>query len=342
MKFFIEIGHPANVHYFKNFIFKMQEIDHTVVVIARDSDVTFSLLENYGIDYISRGKGKKSLFGKLMYLIVVSLKLLSLTLKEKPDFHISMSSPYAFLSSFFSKTKYIVFDDTEVGKFEQSIYKRYADEILTPVFFQKTINHKHKKFNGFMELFYLHPQVFKPSKEIFSVLGINETTRFVLIRLVSWEATHDINECGISKDDLCKIINLCEEQGMKVYISSQGKLDEQFTSYELKIEPHYLHDLLYNAVMYIGEGATTASECVMLGTPAVYVNSIDAGTIEEQTRSGLLFSYRNYSAESEETIERLLKSDRTKKDYNNLRDQFLSDKLNMTDYLINLVTYYNK
>ena len=45
MKFFIEIGHPANVHYFKNFIFKINELGHSVIVIARDSDVTFSVKE---------------------------------------------------------------------------------------------------------------------------------------------------------------------------------------------------------------------------------------------------------------------------------------------------------
>jgi len=36
-----------------------------------------------------------------------------------------------------------------------------------------------------------------------------------------------------------------------------------------------------------------ASECAMLGTPAIYVNSLTAGTLEEQVKYGLLFSYRN-------------------------------------------------
>lgn len=342
MKFFIEIGHPANVHYFKNFIFKIKELGHSVIVIARDSDVTFSLLESYGIVYISRGKGKKSLFGKLTYLIKVNVRLLFLSIKEKPDFHISMSSPYALLSSFFSKAKYIVFDDTEVGKFEQFIYKRYADNILTPIFFNKYINKKHQKFNGFMELFYLHPDVYKPSLKFFNDLKIEKEVKYVLIRLVSWEATHDINESGLNEKDLRKVISLCEKHGYKVFISAQGKLHQDFLKYELKIEPHLLHDLLYYASLYIGEGATTASECVMLGTPAVYINSIDAGTIEEQTKSGLLSSYRNYDSQSEKEIERILRSNKTKDQYLQLRDQFLSDKLNMTEYLVDIVENYYK
>ena len=47
--------------------------------------------------------------------------------------------------------------------------------------------------------------------------------------------------------------------------------------------------------MYIGEGATTASESCLMGTPAIYVNTISAGTIEEQEKSGLLFNYRSFS-----------------------------------------------
>ncbi len=35
--------------------------------------------------------------------------------------------------------------------------------------------------------------------------------------------------------------------------------------------------LLAYATLFIGEGATMASECAVLGTPAIYVNSLQLG-----------------------------------------------------------------
>ena len=162
MKIIIEVGHPANVHYFKHFYWAMKSKGAQIKIIVRDIDVAIDLLDSYGIEYYNRGKGYKSFIGKLYYLFITNFKILFLSLKFKPDFYISMSSPYPFLASKFVKMKSIVFDDTEVGKFEQMIYKKYADVILTPKSFFKNLGAKHQKFNGFMELFYLHPNYFKP------------------------------------------------------------------------------------------------------------------------------------------------------------------------------------
>ena len=79
----------------------------------------------------------------------------------------------------------------------------------------------------------------------------------------------------------------------KVIISSEGELPVELEKYRVKISPERMHDLLSFASLYIGEGATTASECAMLGTPAIYVNVLDAGTLQEQENLGLLFSFRN-------------------------------------------------
>tara|TARA_B100000315_G_C14584869_1_gene592441 strand:+ start:2797 stop:2976 length:180 start_codon:yes stop_codon:yes gene_type:complete len=54
-----------------------------------------------------------------------------------------------------------------------------------------------------------------------------------------------------------------------------------------------MHDVLYYATLYIGEGATMASECAMLVTHAIYVNSLTAGTLEKQEEYGLIYGFRN-------------------------------------------------
>ena len=65
MKILIDIGHPAQVHYFRNFISIMESKGHLCFVIARNKEVTFDLLKIYGIKFKSRGKGGKGFFGKL-------------------------------------------------------------------------------------------------------------------------------------------------------------------------------------------------------------------------------------------------------------------------------------
>ena len=64
--------------------------------------------------------------------------------------------------------------------------------------------------------------------------------------------------------------------------------------YKIPIPPERMHDALYYSSLYIGEGATMASECAVLGTPAIYANNLSAGTLEEQrSKYGLVFYCKN-------------------------------------------------
>ena len=47
MKILFDLGHPAHVHYFKNLIKLLEKNDHQVLIIAREKDVTHSLLKSY-------------------------------------------------------------------------------------------------------------------------------------------------------------------------------------------------------------------------------------------------------------------------------------------------------
>ena len=67
MKFLFDIGHPADVHYFRNTISYLRERVHELILFARDKDVTLDLLKAYNIDYISKGKGGKGIFDRISY-----------------------------------------------------------------------------------------------------------------------------------------------------------------------------------------------------------------------------------------------------------------------------------
>ena len=51
LKIFIDIGHPAHVHYFRNSIKILKEKGHRFCITARDKDVTIQLMNEYEIDF---------------------------------------------------------------------------------------------------------------------------------------------------------------------------------------------------------------------------------------------------------------------------------------------------
>lgn len=338
MKILIDIGHPAHVHYFRNFIKIMESKGHQFVVVARNKEVTFQLLNYYKIPFISRGNGKNSLVGKLFYILLGDYIIMKEALRFKPDLFLSFASPYAAHVSFLLMKYHIAFDDTEHAKLEHIMYIPFTSVILTPRSFYKYFGEKQIKFSGFMELCSLHPTYFKPDNNVLNELGVKENDKFVIIRFISWEASHDIGINGIDLDTKFKFVKEISKHA-KVFISSEGDLPEQLKMYKLPTPPEKIHDVLSFATLYIGEGATTASECVALGTPAIYVNNLDAGTLREQAKYGLLINKRNANGILDEAVD-LIKRNNLKKEWQKRRQKMLSEKIDVTAFMVWFVEYY--
>ena len=73
MKIIIDIGHPAHVHYFHNFIKMMENNGHHFLIIAREKAIIKYLLDHYNIPFYSRGKGKNIRLGKLLYMFYANM-----------------------------------------------------------------------------------------------------------------------------------------------------------------------------------------------------------------------------------------------------------------------------
>ena len=59
----------------------------------------------------------------------------------------------------------------------------------------------------------------------------------------------------------------------RVLITSESKLPAEFEPYRVKVAPEKMHDLLYYAALYVGEGGTMASESAVLGTKAIHIST---------------------------------------------------------------------
>jgi uncharacterized protein len=338
MKIFIDIGHPAHVHYFRNFINLMQEKRHDFFITARNKEVAQTLLTNYKIQYKSRGKGKKSLMGKLMYIVQGDHVLYKYAKMYHPDLFLSFGSPYAAQVSKLLGKHHIAFYDTEHALLEHTMYAPFTNTILTPSCFFKNFGSKQIFFNGYMELCYLHPRWFTPNPGSLKYLNIKKDEKYIVFRYVSWNASHDFMKNGLTLAMKRKLISELSKYG-KILISSEEELPKDLKKYKINIPPEKMHDVLHYATLFIGEGATMASECAMIGTPAIYINPLTSGTIKEQEKYGLLYEFSNSNGVLEKAVE-LLSTPNLKKEWQKRRQEMLQDKIDVTTFMVWFIENY--
>ena len=340
MRVLFDLGHPAHVHYFKNLIKLLKNNGNKVLIVAREKDVTHRLLRNYGIPYLSRGKGSKTLSGKLFYLFKANIQLYKCSIIFKPDLFISFASPYAaHIASYFNKP-HIAFTDTEHAKLGIASFLPFTDTVITPKTFQGNLGHTHIKFDGYMEDTYLHPNYFKPNKNILKKLNLSSQERYVVLRLVSWDASHDIGQKGFRMDILVNLIDEIKKHA-RVFISAENKIPKIFKKYQLSINPTEIHDMLSFADLFIGEGATMASECAIMGTPSIYINTLSAGTLEDQQQRGILYMFKSSNGLIEKTKE-ILTNPKVKKETKQKSIDLFKNKIDVNNFFYWIISEYPK
>jgi predicted glycosyltransferase len=112
-----------------------------------------------------------------------------------------------------------------------------------------------------------------------------------LVRFVSYEASHDLGSRGLGRDEKLALVRGLAEQG-RVLVSSEGPLPAELEAYRARIPVRDVHHVLAFARLLVGESATMASECAVLGVPAIYVSPLGRGyTDEQETRYGLVRNF---------------------------------------------------
>ena len=183
-----------------------------------------------------------------------------------------------------------------------------------------------------MDLSYLRPEYFKPDLSILEFLNIAKEEKYIVIRFVSWEASHDMGHSGINYENKISLIEKLSKK-YKVLISSEGPLPKELKKYQIKISPEQMHQVLHFASLFIGEGATMASECAMLGTPSIYVNTLEAGTCNEQEKKyKLLYNYKNIEGVLSKAFKILEINDKSL--FLERRKNMLNDKIDVTKFMV--------
>ena len=331
MRILIDIGHPAHVHLFKHFAHKAIKDGHVVHFSVRDKEFEINLLEHEGFTYTTFGSHYRSKFGKIWGMVIFTIREIRLSQKFKPDIYLSHNSMYAAFASFFLRKPNIAMEDT--GNWEQvSLSKPFTEAIITSTSFPIKYGRKQVWYEGYHETAYLHPNYFKPDKSILQKLGINEGEKYFILRFVSWDASHDIGQGGFNIKQKRELIGLLQQHG-KVFISAEKKLDEEFEPLRFPLAPDKMHDCLAFAYMFVGEGVTMASESAVLGTPAVYVNSLQRGyTTEQEKKYGLVYNFVSGNGVVEK-VRDLLNDNQLKTRTMEGHRRLLAEKIDVTAFL---------
>jgi hypothetical protein len=337
VKIVVDINHPGHVHFFKNFIWEMEKRGHEIMIIARDKDVTVKLLDAYGFHYTLIKENPTSLISKILSIPLLDFKIYNLVKSFDPDLFMGIASWKAAHVAFLLRKKSIIFDDTEHAIEQILLYRFFASVICTPSCFQKDYGEKQIRYKGYHELAYLHPSNFTPDSTALTKFHLTEGESFIIVRFVSWKASHDIGQYGIC--DKIGLVKTLEKYG-RVLITSENALPSELQSYQILVSPEKLHDLLYYATLYVGEGATTASESAILGTHAIYVNTLRLGyTDEEEEKYGLVYTFSDPLKMEKDVFEKaveLLNDPHIRANGKKKREILLDDKIDVTGFMINL------
>ncbi|WP_445474224.1 DUF354 domain-containing protein [Methanococcoides methylutens] len=338
MKILMTIGHPGHVHFFKNFIWEMEKKGHDIKIVAAKKDVSLDLLDAYGFTYDVVSVEKNKGYGRIKDQILLGYDVYKVAKKFQPDIIVGIGGTAASYVSRVTKAKSIIFTDTEYAKLANKVTFPVADVICTPSCYREEIGNKQVRYNGHHELAYLHPNYFTPDPDVLNEFGLKEGDKFIILRFISWCASHDVGHHGIqNKLEFVKEL----EKYARVLITSEGELDAALENNRIKISPEKLHDLLYYASLYVGEGGTTASEAATLGTHALQIstNAKDCGVFNNLHDYGLMWMFDDENGVIDLAKELLQKKDLWKEGKDK-RDTLVAESVNVTDFMVWLIDNY--
>lgn len=290
MRIFIDINHPAHVHYFRNFIKIMKSEGHEFYVTNRNSKMINQLLDYYGIEHLIRGgRGKKS--GgilKILLGLVKTVKWFSKISKSfNTDIYVGFASASCALTSFVTRKPCFLIDDTDHNIKNQVLYLPFCTKVLLPFYFHNRLfstlwaKKKSERFNAYVEQLYLHSSVFQPSTVVLDELNLSPQN-YVIIRFSAFDASHDSKVHHLTLETRKQIVQYVSKK-YRVILSLEQPIEDSFLNqYVVSFSPEKMHDLLASAKLIITEGATMASEAFVLGVPYVYINPLVCGYIDYQ------------------------------------------------------------
>ena len=295
MKILIDINHPAHVHFFRNPIVLLRERGCELMVTSRNKEVAVPLLDELKIGHVvlSSQKSGGGLMALGKELVQRDLALHKVVRRFKPDAMAAIGGTFIAHVGWFARIPSLVFYDTENAKLQNAITYPFAARVIVPRCYQTWTPKRTIRYAGYHELSYLHPDRFLADAAIARENGFDPECDNFFIRTVSWQANHDVGESGWNEKLLTTATEYLSRLG-KVHISSEAPLPPSLARFSYRGRVSAVHHLMAHCRLFIGESATMASECAVLGVPAIYAAHTGRGyTDEQEARYGLVVNIRD-------------------------------------------------
>lgn len=338
MRILVDITHPADVHFYRRAIQTWRELGHEVLITSRNKGVAIKLLDDFGLAHTQVGKkARGGAAGLALELAERAWILRGIINTFKPDVATGFGGTFVAYACLGKNVPVVVFSDTE-ARLANSITMPITTVLATPVPFTQDFGEKHLRFKGFKELAYTHPNVFQPDPTKLAIEGLEVGEPFSILRLVSWQASHDIQLSGIP--DVERTIETLTQFG-RVIISSERPLPAHLQEFEMKGSAQNMLHLQAYAHLLFGESGSMATEATMLGTPAIFYNPAHLGSIEIQAKVyGMLFTFHDTANDLDKALAKaseLLSNPDTQTLWQEKRQVMLDESIDMNAYIIDLV-----
>lgn len=333
MKILVDIVHPADALFFCNPIRHWQDLGHEVLVASRDKDVTGELLDGLQIHHRPISRAGSGLAGLGLELLRRDAALFSLARRFRPEVMCGFGGVAIAHVGRLLGIPALSFYDTESASLQLRLTLPFITHLYVPRCYDGPIAPgRTSTFAGIKELSYLHPDNFRPDRERAIAGGLDVSRPNWFLRLVNWQANHDLGRSGWDSATLSAFTQRLSVRG-RVHISTERPLPAELERFRYRGAPLDVHHLLAHCNGYIGESATMASEAVVLGVPAIFAADDRRCYTDELAAAGLLWKVTRVDAGTLEDaladVGRLGAAA-----WHQRREQYLRDQVNLAGFVV--------
>lgn len=341
MRLLFDVNHPVQVHLFRPVIEACRGLGHEVRVVARDKDVTLPLLAHFGIAAEVLAPTGRGLFGFARELVVREARMASRARRFRPDLIVGTSAHAARVARLSGARSLVMSDDDAAAV---PVFRWLAYPLATVIVTPSCLRHedhgrRHRVYEGYQQLFYLHPRRFRPDPLVRRELGLAEGEPFGLLRLSALAAHHDRGVRGLSEDAVRGVRERVAGR-FRLFVSSEKPLPEALEPLRVRVAPHRMHDVLAAAAFFVGDSQSMTAESAVLGVPAFRLNDFVGriSYLRELEEYGLAFGFRlGEEAELLAALERTLSAPDRPAVFAARRERMLADKGDPLPWLLSLL-----
>lgn len=341
MRILIDMTHPMHVHFFRHAIRRWREAGHEVRITSRDKDITLALLDEFGLEHTRLGRARRGVAGLALELAERARGLSRVIRDFRPHVAAAEAGTFLVYGCLPHRVPAVVFSDTEHAALANAITYPLARVVITPRSYRRCAGRRHVRYDGYQALAYTHPNVFTPDPTALVSEGLEPGEPFSIVRLVAWAASHDIGDHGVR--NLREVVETLSAYG-RVLLSSEKPLPPDLQPLALRGPRANMLHLQAFARLFFGESATMASECAMLGTPAIFVSTSRRGYIDEQqARYGMVFSFNDPQTGQAQALAQaraLLEDPHTPERWQQKRRAMLAELIDVAAFVAETVPQY--